>query len=96
MDMTTIFSALRELVSILKEGGTEASLAIFILLFLHERRLNTRLTNDLRDVAVAKVEGDVHVERTLNANAQAMTNVDERLRRLEDNTHRLLESTNPS
>lgn len=96
MDMSTIFGALRELVAILKDGDTEASLAIFILLFVNEKRLNTKLTNDLRDIACAKIESDVHIERTLDANAQAMTNVDTRLHSLEDNSRRLLESTNPS
>ena len=63
---------LRELIGILRDGGAYAGWALFILLWLFERRYVRKLTAELRELAVAQVENNVETKTTLKSIREAL------------------------
>lgn len=79
MEPGDVLDNFERFVLILKTGGPYAVSALFFLLWYRSDRRYEKTMQDLKDIAVAKIENDVKTERTLEAGNKAMTGVRDEL-----------------
>jgi hypothetical protein len=67
---------LRELTQVLKDGGAYAGWALFVCLWLVERRYSAKLVESLRTMAVAQVENNVETRLTMKTLGEGLAGIE--------------------